>query len=144
MKVFKNYDELAKGINKTPLQVEEAWETWLGRSYMYVDDIEVKIHIKGNEIHFVVFNNEDNEECKQYMMQYEIHEYLWKVYVDEIEGWRNCKVLDITNTRLGIDRATVVTSSGTQLNRICKFIIDEDDEDFKQDGCIYFYEKVED
>lgn len=143
MKVYKSFDELAKGINKTPLQVEEAWETWIGRSYMYVGDTEVKKHIKDNEIHFVVFNNEDNEECKQYMMEYEIHEYVWKVYVDDIEGWQECKVTNLTNTRLGIDRATVTTSSGTQLNRVVKFVMDEEDEDFKADGCIYFYESLE-
>ncbi|MBP3932222.1 MAG: hypothetical protein J6D47_21955, partial [Peptostreptococcaceae bacterium] len=74
-------------------------------------------------------------------MEYEKNEYRWIVYVDDIEKWQECKVLDVDNTRLGINRATVVTPAGTKLNRRVKFVLDEEDEDFRQDGCIYFIEK---
>ena len=82
---------------------------------------------------------ENNEDCKKYIMQYEQFIYEWKVYVDDIEGWQTCKLINIQNKRLGIDRATVVCLSGTQLNRIVKFVTDEDE--IKPDGCIYFIEK---
>lgn len=76
-------------------------------------------------------------------MKYELNDYVWKVYVDDIEKWQPCKVIDINNTRMGIDRATVVCESGTQLNRRVKFVTDEEDEGFKADGSIYFYEDIE-
>ena len=59
--------------------------------------------------------------------------------MDDLEGWQECKVLNIENTRLGINRATVLCSSGTQLNRLVKFALDEDE--IKPDRCIYFIEK---
>ena len=49
------------------------------------------------------------------------------------------EVLDIENTRLEVHRATVLCSSGTQLNRRVKFALDEDE--IKPDRCIYFIEK---
>lgn len=143
MKIFKSFNELAVGIGKSIIEVEEAWDKWIGRSYMWVGEVEVKKHVKENELQFITFNNEDNEECKKYMMEYEIQEYVWKVHVDDIECWQDCKVVDITNTRLGIDRATVITKLGTQLSRTVKFVLDEDDEDFRPDGCVYFYESFE-
>ena len=139
MNIYKSFDELAKGINKPVYEVEEAWSKWIGRDYMLVGEVEVMKHIRDNKIHFVTFDSKDNTECKNYMMEYEINKYDWKVYVDDIEGWKNCKVVDIENTRLGINRATVICESGTQLNRIVKFALDEDE--IIPDGCIYFIEE---
>ena len=86
------------------------------------------------------FDIENDNDCKKYIMQYEQFIYNWKVYVDDIEGWQPCKLISIQNTKLGIDRATIVCpQSGTQLNRRVKFVTDEDE--IKADGCIYFIEK---
>ena len=57
--------------------------------------------------------------------------YKAKVYVDYIEGWQECEVINISNYR-----ATVRTKLGTQLNRIIKV-----NEVLKTDGCVYFYQK---
>lgn len=141
MKVYKGFSELAVGINKSDFEIEEAWEIWIDRSYMYIGEVEVMKHVVNNELHFVVFDSQDNNDCKEYIMNYELNEYAWKVYVDDIEGWQNCKVIDVNNTRLGINRATVICESGTQLNRVVKFVLDEDDEDFKPDRCVYYMEK---
>lgn len=141
MEVYKSFSELARGIKKEHYEIEEAWEKWIGRGYMYVGEVEVMKHVVNNELHFVVFNSQDNDECKKYMMEYEINEYDWKVYVDDIEGWQECKVININNSKLSIDRATVITTAGTQLNRIVKFILDEEEAEFKADGCIYYMEK---
>lgn len=141
MKVFKGFLELAIGVNKSDFEIEEAWEIWIDRSYMYIGEVEVMKHVVNNELHFVVFDSQDNNDCKEYIMNYELNEYAWKVYVDDIEGWQNCKVIDINNTRLGINRATVICESGTQLNRVVKFVLDEDDEHFKPDRCVYYMEK---
>lgn len=141
MKVFKGFSELAIGVNKSVIEIEEAWEIWIGRSYMYIGEVEVMKHVVNNELHFGVFDSQDNNDCKEYIMNYELNEYAWKVYVDDIEGWQNCKVIDINNTILGINRATVICESGTQLKRVVKFVLDEDDEDFKLDRCVYYMEK---
>lgn len=143
MKVFKSIEDLAKELKVTECEVEEAQTKWVGRNYMYLGETEIMIHIVNNEIHYILFDKDSNEECKNYMMTYEIDEYVWKVYVDDIEGWQNCKVIDISNTLLEIDRATVICESGTQLNRRVKFVLDEEDEDFKADRCIYYYEDLE-
>ena len=87
----------------------------------------------------VNFNESDNKECKEYFMNYELDNYITKVYTDPIEGWQNCIVLDVLNSNQEIERAIVITKSGTQLNRIAKFV-DEDDE-IIPDGCIYFIDK---
>lgn len=143
MKVFNNIIDLAKELNKKVYEVEDQYRIWMGRNYMYVDDTEIMMHVVDNEIHFILFDHNNDKECKEYMMKYELNDYVWKVYVDDIEKWQPCKVIDINNTRMGIDRATVICESGTQLNRRVKFVIDEEDEDFKADGCIYFYEDIE-
>ena len=122
MKVFKGFSELAIGVNKSVIEIEEAWEIWIGRSYMYIGEVEVMKHVVNNELHFVVFDSQDSNDCKEYMINYELKEYEWKVYVDDIEGWQSCKVIDINNTRLVINRATVICESGTQLNRVVKFV----------------------
>lgn len=141
MKVFKGFSELAIGVNKSVIEIEEAWEIWIGRSYMYIGEVEVMKHVVNNELHFVVFDSQDSNDCKEYMINYELKEYEWKVYVDDIEGWQSCKVIDINNTRLVINRATVICESGTQLNRVVKFVLDENDEEFKPDRCVYYMEK---
>lgn len=82
---------------------------------------------------------ENNEDCKKFIMEHEQFIYNWKVYVDAIEGWQPCKLVNIQNKRLGINRATVVCPSGTQLNRRVKFVCEEDE--IKPDGCVYFIEK---
>lgn len=144
MKVFKSIEELAKELNVQAWEIEEAQNKWIGRNYMYVGETEVMIHVVGGEMCYILFDKDNNEDCKEYMMTYEIPEYVWKVYVDDIEGWQKCKVINISNTLLGINRATALCESGTQLNRRVKFVLDEDDEDFKADGCIYYYEDLED
>ena len=139
MNIYKSFDELAKGINKPIWEVIKAWDIWIGRDYMLVGDIEVRKHIRNEELHYIVFDENNNDECKKYIMEYEKDEYDWKVYVDGIEGWQNCKVVDIENTGEDINRATVVCESGTQLNRIVKYALDEDE--LIADRCIYFYDK---
>lgn len=57
--------------------------------------------------------------------------YKAMVYVDLIEKWQECEVINISNYR-----ATVKTEYGTQLNRIIKY-----SNEIKPDGCIYFIEK---
>lgn len=56
------------------------------------------------------------------------YKYVAKVYVDDIEGWQDCKIIHMYR-----DRAVVITRTGTQLNRILK-----NTEDAKEDRCIYW------
>lgn len=59
--------------------------------------------------------------------------YTVKVYVDPIEKWQECEVINLSSCR-----ATVKTKLGTQLNRIVKYA---ENKDLKEDGCVYFIKK---
>lgn len=56
------------------------------------------------------------------------YKYIAKVYVDDIEGWQDCKIMQMYK-----DRAVVITRAGTQLDRIFK-----NTKDVKPDRCIYW------
>ena len=60
--------------------------------------------------------------------------------MDDIEKWQLCTVLDVLNVKDEIERAIVTTKLGTRLNRMVKFVIDEDDQ-ILEDGYIYFIDK---
>ena len=139
MKIFNNIKDLSKELRVEEWKCERDLEKFMGHRYAIIEGIEIKVAIKDNEFNYIVLDLESNEDCKKYFMEYEQYYYKWKVYVDDLEGWQECKVLDIENTRLEVHRATVLCSSGTQLNRRVKFALDEDE--IKPDRCIYFIEK---
>ena len=139
MKVFNNLKDLSKELNIPEWKCERDLQKFIGHDYAIIEGTEIKVAIKDNEFNYIVLDLESNEDCRKYFMEYEQYQYLWKVYVDDLEGWQECKVLNIENTRLGINRATVLCSSGSQLNRVVKFALDEDE--IKPDRCIYFIEK---
>lgn len=143
MKVFNSIVDLGKelGVLQELGELEEAFARNLGYDYFIYKGTEIKVGTKNNNIHFIILDIKDDKDCKKYFMEYERHEYTWLVYVDDIECWQHCEVLNVENNLLGIIRATVVTPAGTKLNRRVKFVLDEEDEDFRQDGCIYFIEK---
>lgn len=143
MKVMKNIKEVADVLFVPEWQVQKELENSLinGRITFNVGETDVNTHVINGKTNYVIFNIESNEDCKKYMMEFELNEYNWEVKTDDIVGVEKCKVIDITNTRMGIDRATVITESGTQLNRRVVFVTDKYDEDYKNDGCIYFWEK---
>ena len=139
MNVFNNIKDLSKELKVEEWKCERDLQKFIGHDYAIIEGTEIKVAIKDNEFNYIVLDLESNDDCKQYFMEYEQYYYTWKVYVDDLEGWQECKVLNIENTRLGINRATVLCSSGTQLNRLDKFALDEDE--IKPDRCIYFIEK---
>lgn len=57
--------------------------------------------------------------------------YKAMVYVDQIEKWQECEVINVSAYR-----AIVKTKYGTQLNRVFKYT-----NEIKEDGCIYFIKK---
>ncbi len=139
MKIFNNIKDLSKELNIPEWKCERDLQKFIGHDYAIIEDTEIRVAVKNNEFNYIVLDLESNEDCRKYFMEYEQYQYLWKVYVDDLEGWQECKVLDIENTRLEVHRATVLCSSRTQLNRRVKFALDEDE--IKPDRCIYFIEK---
>ena len=137
MKIFNNIKDLSKELRVEEWKCERDLQKFIGHDYAIIEGTEIKVAIKDNEFNYIVLDLENDEDCKKYFMEYEQYQYLWKVYVDDLEGWQECKVLDIETTRLEVHRATVLCSSGTQLNRRVKFALDE----IKPDRCIYFIEK---
>lgn len=162
MKVCKNLSEVAAELKIQEWEVQKAYERTIGRTLYFkfenviMNDLKDMVYQEGmepielifkditvfisNREYFLVDTN-DNEDCREYILKYELRNYEWEVKTDDIVGVEKCKVIGIENTRMGIDRATVITESGTQLNRVVVFITDKEDEDYKQDGCIYFWEK---
>ncbi|MGL5084299.1 MAG: hypothetical protein ACRC68_01030 [Clostridium sp.] len=143
MKVMESITEVAEVLFVPEWEVQKELENSRinGRITFNVGGTDVNTHIVNKKAKYVIFNIESNEDCKKYMMEYEKKEYNWEVKTDDIVGVEKCEVIDITNTKMGIDRATVITESGTQLNRRVVFVTNKEDEDYKQDGCIYFWEK---
>lgn len=146
MKVFSSIVDLGKelGVLQELGELEESFTKNQMSDYFIYKGTEIKVGTKNNNINFIVIDNENDADCKKYFMEYEKNQYRWIVYVDDIEKWQECKVLDVDNNRLGINRATVVTTLGTQLNRRVKFITGPEDDDFKQDRCIYFFDDLDD
>ena len=140
MKVFNNIKDLSKELRVEEWKCERDLQKFIGHDYAIIEGTEIKVAIKDNEFNYIVLDLESNEDCKKYFMEYEQYYYRWKVYVDALEGWQECKVLNVNNTKLEINRATVICSTGTQLNRVVKFALDEDE--LEPDRCIYYYEKI--
>lgn len=142
MKILNSLGEVSEELKVENWIIQKQFEKYFLRSnYMMIGDITVYFQSKKEKLEYVVVDDNKDEDCKQYMMQYELKEYHWEVKTDDIVGIEKCKVIDVTNKRMGIIRATVVTELGTQLNRRVIFITDKEDKDYKQDGCIYYYEK---
>lgn len=142
MKVFHDIESLAKELGVTYMYIEDAYDKWIGHGYMFIGDTEIKVHIKDDNFHYVIVDEGDDNDIKEYFMTYMLEKYIWKVYVDDIEKWQECKVIDIQIEETEITRATVVIKTGTQLNRIAKYVLDEEDEDFKADGCVYYMDNI--
>lgn len=140
MIVCTDFKEIAEALSVKQWEVQKGYENGLGRGIFFIGETRISINFKNGEINFVICDFENNEDCKEYLTEYKNEEYDFKVYVDDIEEWKECRILSFTNNKLEIIRATVLTESGTQLNRVCKFVLDEEDEDFKPDGCIYYWE----
>lgn len=143
MKVMESITEVAEVLFVPEWEVQKELENSLiaGKITFTVSGTDVNTHVVDRKTNYVIYNSESNEDCKKYIMQYEKNEYNWEVKTDDISGVEKCKVIDIRNTLMGIDRATVITESGTQLNRRVVFVTDKEDEDYKQDGSIYFWER---
>ena len=140
MKIFNNIKDLSQELNIPEWKCERDLQKFIGHDYEIIEDTEIRVAVKNNEFNYIVLDLESNEDCRKYFMEYEQYQYLWKVYVDDLEGWQECKVLNVNNTKLEINRATVICSTGTQLNRVVKFALDEDE--LEPDRCIYYYEKI--
>ena len=145
MKILRNIYEIADFVGCKFWEVEEQLERYYGHGYCVVNGVELQQayyldeELKKEVFNYIYVNIEDNADCKEYLMKVELPNYTWKVYVDDLEKWQFCKVKNISNTGLKVNRATVVTDYGTEVNRVVKFAIDE--EDIIPDRCIYFYEK---
>lgn len=136
MKVCKSLKEVCEFTGAKEWQVEEAWSKHAHRGMLIVNNIVFNIRVKDNEIHFVNFDTSDN---KDYFMNYELCNYITKVYVDDIEGWQDCIVLYVITSGEEIERVLVKTKLGTKINRIACFI--DDESELEANGCVYFIEK---
>lgn len=142
MKVLKNLSEVAKELKVEDWRVQKEFKEYFPRRcYMNIEGNTVIF--EGNEegLEYVLVDLDSDEDCREYMLKYEVGRFYCEVYTDDIVGFEECKIIDIKNIKWNITRATVITKTGTQLNRVVKDVIDKEDEDYKKDGCIYFFSK---
>ena len=139
MKVFNSLKEIAEGLEVKGWEVQKAYEDNSHRGVIFIKGRSLIIRPVKNNLLYIELDVKNSEDYKAYFMGYEKEDYHYKVYVDGIEGTQDCKVLNIDNIQTEIKRATVITDSGTQLNRVFKYVFE--DGEVKNDGCIYCYEK---
>lgn len=139
MKEFDSIFEVAKFFNLKIYDVAENYENQFWRGIFYAGENQIKIESLDNKIKYVYVDEKDNESCNEYLMKYKIKDYDWKVYVDDLEGWQNCKVLNVKNNGLDITRATVETECGTKVNRLVDYAMDK--EDLVANRCVFMVEK---
>lgn len=139
MKEFDSIFEVAKFFNLKIYDVAENYENQFWRGIFYAGENQIKIESLDNKIKYVYVDEKDNKSCNEYLMKYKIKDYDWKVYVDDLEGWQNCKVLKIENDGLDIIRATVETEYGTKVNRLVDYAMDK--EDLVANRCVFMVEK---
>ena len=141
MKEFDNILDIAKCFNLKQWEVMDKYEEQGWRGRFFLGDIEIKIESFNNKLKYVHVNEKDDNDCKKYLMKYDVPKYDWRVYVDDLEGWQNCKVLNIENKGLDIIRATVETEYGTKINRLVDYAMDK--EDIVANRCVFMIEKEE-
>lgn len=141
MKVLNNLTEVAKEINVGIERVQREFKESFPRMIMNIKNNVIMIEGSEYKPEYILVDLKSDQDCKEYIMNYEVNRVECEVYTDGIVGVEKCKIIDIVNDKWEILRATVITKSGTQLNRIVKLVNDKDDEDYKQDGCVYFWER---
>ena len=134
MKILKTLKDVTKEVNGIQKEVEKSYIWNLGCSYFFANGVDVKI--TDNE--FVILDGTDKE-YQDFFIKCESNDYEYKVYVDDLEKWQKCRVIGVSVNGEDLRRMTVITETGTQLNRICKFVCDE--EDCIADRCVYFWDK---
>lgn len=140
MKEFKwsEIGKLAKEIGCEEWEIFKNYEDNSWRGQLFINGRFVNIEVVDNELLLILIEHIKDED-REYFLKYGFRNYKIMCYIDDIEKWQECKLLDIKNFNTDFERAIVKTKNGTQLNRITKSIYDE--EELKADGCIYFIEK---
>lgn len=139
MKVLKGIKELGAFAKVEEREVIRAYNSYAGHGYILLKGTEYLQHDIEGVTHFILLESESDEECKKYMMKYESKEFVWKCFIDEVEGLQEVELLDIENKSMEIKRATVKSKNGTIVNRNVEFILFE--EELSQKGNVYFLER---
>lgn len=139
MKEFDNILDIARCFNLKQWEVIDKYEEQGWRGKFFLGDKEIKIESLDDKLKYVYVDEKNDKDCKEYLLKYEVSKYNWKVYVDNLEGWQNCKVLNIDNNGLDIRRATVETEYGTKVNRLVNYAMDK--EELVPNRCVFMMEK---
>lgn len=139
MKEFDNILDIARCFNLKQWEVIDKYEEQGWRGKFFLGDKEIKIESLDNKLKYVYVDEKNDKDCKEYLLKYEVNKYDWKVYVDDLEGWQNCKVLNIDNKGFDIRRATVETEYGSKINRLVNYAMDK--EELVPNRCVFMMEK---
>lgn len=142
MKICKNLSEVTKVVKCEEWETQKTFERFFLKSgSMPLSGMTVFFESNDKDLEYVVVDLNNDKDCRDYFFKYEVDNFEWVVKTDDIVGVEKCKVIGVQNNKWDIYRATVVTETGTQLNRFVKYVIDKEDEEYEEDGCIYFWDK---
>ena len=126
LKEFDSVFEVAKYFKVKELDVVRNYESEKELGKFFVDDKEIKIEFLNNRIKYVYVNEKDDKDCRKYLMKYEVPKYNWKVHIDDIEGFQDCKVIKVENIGLDIIRAIAVLENGIKVKRFVEYAPNND------------------
>lgn len=135
---FSEMDKLAEKIGCKEWEILKNYEDNSWRGQLFINGRFVNIEVIDDELLLILIEHIKGED-EEYFMKYSVKNYKIMCYIDDIEQWQECELLNIKNFDTDCERATVKTKNNTQVNRLTKNIYDE--EELKADGCIYFIEK---
>lgn len=135
---FSEMDKLAKELDCEEWEVEQKYQDESWRGQLFINGRFVNIETIDDEILLILIEHIKDED-RDYFLKYSIKNYKIMCYIDDIEKWQECELLDIKNFDTDHERAVVKTKNDTQVNRLTKFIYDENE--LKADGCVYFIEQ---
>lgn len=137
MLVCKKLSEVQSALNCSAYEVNNAWESYLGAAYMFVNGREVNKAHKGDDLLFVIVD-ETQEDYRNYFLEYQKEEYIWTVFADG--KWQYCEIIDVVyNPDLYINHVTAKLEDGSIITREIEYAADEDD--LREDGTIFHLEK---
>lgn len=135
---FSEMDKLAEEIGCKEWEILKNYEDNSWRGQLFINGRFINIEVIDDELLLILIEHTKDED-RDYFLKYSVKNYKIMCYIDDIEKWQECELLDIINFNTAFERAIVKTNNGTQVNRVTKNIYDE--EELKADGCIYFIEK---
>ncbi|NFH01605.1 hypothetical protein FC831_15285 [Clostridium botulinum] len=132
MKVFKNIKEIAKELKIKEWKVQKALDTNRD-SKIWINDIMLLIEFCNNKLEYVLLDENNNADCKQYIIRYMLDKFQFACKnKDKIKFY---DILDFENEGMEIIKVKI-NIDNRQVWKECRYCLDL--EDIKVDNNIYY------